>query len=165
LSILTALMLARPLVAAEEHDGDEGPHRPPATRPTTRLVLTGGDGTPPVLLHREMESMGRAFKALQRQINDPAQNASSLVLVAELQQHTMLAKNATPPKNQEDPTADKAQSAADYHGMMLNLLREELNLEEQLMDKQNDKAAETLKSIDELQDQGHKEFQPKKKRD
>jgi hypothetical protein len=156
-------MLARPLLAAEEHD-DEGPRRPPATRPTTRPGGPGGGAGAPVSLHREMESMGRAFKALQKQISDPAQNASSLALVAALQQHTMLAKNATPPKNQEDPNADKAQSAADYHGMMLNLLREELNLEEQLMDKQNDKATETLKSIDELHDQGHKEFQPKKKK-
>ncbi|HSV16105.1 MAG TPA: cytochrome b562, partial [Tepidisphaeraceae bacterium] len=131
----------------------------PAARPTTRP----GGARASVNLNHEMESMGRAFKALQRQINDSAQNASSLALVGELQQHTMLAKSAAVPKNVATPNEDPAQSAADYHGMMLNLLRQELDLEEQLLDNQNDKAAATLKSIDELQDQGHKEFQPKKK--
>src|SRR4051812_48374863 len=86
LGVLTALMLSRPLMAAAHDDDDEGPRRPPATRPTTR---PGGGAGGPVSLHREMETMGREFKALQKQINDPAQNVSSLALVTELQQHTM----------------------------------------------------------------------------
>jgi hypothetical protein len=60
--------------------------------------------------------------------------------------------------------ADRPKHEADYRGMMVNLLRAELDLEEQLIDGKNDKAAETLKSIDELQDQGHKDFQPPKRK-
>jgi len=108
--------------------------------------------------------MGRDFKQLQKQLNDPAQNASSLALVADLQQHTILAKNATPPKLPTVADADRPKHEADFRGMMLNLLRQELDLEEQLLDGKNEKAAATLKSIDEMQDQGHKDFQPKKKK-
>lgn len=130
--------------------------RAPATRPSTR---------PAVSLHREMEAMGRSFKALGKQISDPAQNASSLALLADLQQHTVLAKNVAPPKLPTVTDADRPKHNTDYRGMMITVLRLELELEEQLLEGKNVQATKTLESMHEMEEQGHKEYQlPPKKR-
>lgn len=49
----------------------------------------------------------------------------------------------------------------DYQTIMSNLLRGELDLEEQLRNNQNDKAAETFKSLKGFEDEGHEEFRNK----
>jgi hypothetical protein len=120
----------------------------------------GARGAAPINLEREMSAMDRAFKALQGQIKDKTRNAASLTLVTQLQVATVNSKQAAPPMVNRAPEADRPKMAAEYRSMMLNLLREELDLEEELLKDDNAKAADTLASIDEIQKQGHKEYRP-----
>ena len=141
------------IVRAQEHDEQ----RP---RATTRPAGREGAQT----LEHEMGAIGRAFKALQKQVKDPAQNASSLQLVQQFQVHAATAKGMLPDKIAKAPESDRPKLIADYRKMMNSLLRDSLDLEDQLMDNQNDKAAKTLDGMNELQTEGHKEFRPQRKR-
>ena len=118
-----------------------------------------------VSLQREMESMGRDLDLLHDQVSDPSKNQSSLAAVSDMEQHTLAAKSAAPRSVTTMPTtAANAEKLQDYQGMMINVLRQELDLEEQLQASQNDKATQTLSALEQLEDAGHKEFRPKRNR-
>jgi hypothetical protein len=122
------------------------------------------DDTPPasqpaVSLEHEMEQMGREFKTIRNQLSDPSQNASTIAAVLELEQHTLAAKSAIPRAATTMPTAaDNAAKLADFQATLLNVLRQELDLEEQLRANKNDEAAKTVASIRGLESDGHREF-------
>jgi hypothetical protein len=121
---------------------------------------------PTISLEHEMQAMSQQFKLIRKQVSDPAQNASTLAAVLQLEQHTLIAKSAVPRSATTMPTAaENADKLSDYQATMLNVLRQELDLEEQLRANNNDKAAETVKSIQGLEGEGHKEFRPRRKRD
>jgi len=129
---------------------------------------TSGPGRPgearPVSLERNMEGMERAFKKLQSQISDPAQNASSLELITQMQQQTLASKSQTPKLVSQLPEDQRVKQLAEYRMMMVSLLQQELELENHLLNNENDKAAESLKSIDQLQKDGHKDFRKDKRK-
>lgn len=126
------------------------------------LILLGADA--PKDLHHNMEAMEQPFKQLYKQIKDPSQNSSSLELVMELQRLTLASKTQLPKKVTTMPSTQQAEASNDYRQMMVNLLRQELDLEEQLLNGDNAKAFETLEAMNQLQKDGHKEFRPKRKR-
>jgi len=114
---------------------------------------------PAVSLEHEMEQMGREFKIIRNQVSDPSQNVSTLAAVLELEQHTLAAKSGIPRAATTMPTAaENADKLADFQATLLNVLRQELDLEEQLRANKNDKAAETVASIRGLESEGHREF-------
>ena len=131
-------------------------------RPTT------GPGRPtdarPASLERNMEGMERAFKKLQAQISDPAQNPSSLELITQMQQGTLASKSQTPKIVSQLPEDQRPKQLAEYRMMMVSLLQQELELENHLLNNENDKAAESLKAIDQLQKEGHKDFRKDKRK-
>jgi hypothetical protein len=144
---------------------DETP-RPRPSAPTTRRGPGGPGGNQrgaaqPESIGRAMGAMGRSFATLRKQIKDSSKNESSLAAINELQRATAVAKGQLPPMIRSLPKDDQAKSAGEYRTMMHNLLKLEVDLEDQLLDGKNDKAAETLDQIDELQNQGHKEYRPK----
>lgn len=121
---------------------------------------------PAVSLEREMQGMSQAFRLIRKQVSDPSQNASTLATVLELEKHTLAAKSAVPHSATTMPTdAQNADKLHDYQTTMLNVLRQELDLEEQLRSNDNEKAAATVASIHDLETAGHKEFRPRRKRD
>jgi hypothetical protein len=164
---LTMLGLCLSVAAAASvlraDDDDKGPG--PGGRP-------GGPGGPPprgqqagspVSLGREMGAMGRAYKLIRAQVSDPTKNASTLAAVLDLEQHTLAAKGAVLHSAATMPTADaKAAKHADYQGDMVTLLRHELDLEEALLANDNTKAAKAAADLHDLEEEGHKEFRPKK---
>lgn len=115
-------------------------------------------------LHEAMEGMGKVFKAIKAQVSDPTKNESSLQLVEDLERRTLAAKAMTPRGATTRPTNEQPKYVADYRTDMANLLRVELELEEALLDNQNDKATEAVKTMGDMMAEGHKEFRPKRKR-
>src|SRR4051812_15319264 len=113
-------------------------------------------------LHHNMEAMEKPFKQLGKQISDSSKNESSLQLVLQLQQLTLASKSQIPRKVDRMPATQQAEAKSDYRQMMVNLLRQELDLEEQLINGDNKKAAETVAAMDQLQKDGHAEFRPKR---
>jgi soluble cytochrome b562 len=111
----------------------------------------------------QMETMGSAFKKLRRQVPDPAQNASSLELVAKLRKASVAAQPLTPEKAAKIPEADRARFVAAYAEKMTALIAEIDKLEAALKADKNDEAATALARLGELQKEGHREFRPKKK--
>jgi hypothetical protein len=133
-------------------DNDE--HRPPAPPPPPREREMG--------LHQQMENMGRLFKKLKSQVADSSKNQSSLDLVLQMEQATLAAKSQAPPMVARMPATQQAEGRNDYRQMMVTLFRQELDLEEQLINGDNKTAAETVAAMDKTQDDGHKEFRPKR---
>ena len=109
-------------------------------------------------IHQQMETMGRLYKKLKSQIADSSQNASSLDLVTQMEQATLACKSQIPQKVTRMPTTQQAEAKTDYHQMMVTLLRHELDLEEQLVNGDNAKAAQTVVEMDQTEKDGHKEF-------
>lgn len=135
---------------------------------TSARAEEGKPATPPAGaddLHHGMEAMGKTFKALKGQINDPTKNQSSLALVEELEKQTLAAKGMTPRGASTRPTDERAKYLADYRIDMANLLRGEIELEEALIDGKQDKVAEAFQSLVDQMTEGHKAFRPKRKRD
>lgn len=138
-------------ISAAPAEGTPGPAAKPADR--------DGKG-----LEHNMEVMGETIQQLQAQINDKAQNAASIKLVARLERETLAAKEEVPGKVRRMEGADKDKSVGEYRTMMIGLLRQELELEEHLIAGDNAKAAEVLTAMEELEKQGHTEFRPKRQR-
>ena len=146
--IVAAVAVAFGFVAKAADDDHDTPH--PATMPSRRRREMG--------LHQQMETMGRLYKKLKSQIADSSQNASSLDLVSQMEQATLACKSQIPPKVMRMPTTQQAQAKTDYRQMMVTLFRHELDLEEQLVNGDNTKAAQTVAQMDQTEKDGHKEF-------
>jgi hypothetical protein len=114
-------------------------------------------------LEKDMSRMGRALRKLTAQVKDPAQNASSLALLAEMEKACIDAKDLTPALAATQPADKRANFISDYRAMMVNLLRDFLDLEELLVDGKNDKAPDAIKTIVEAMKEGHKEFRKPEK--
>ena len=108
----------------------------------------------------DMMAMDKAFRALNAQIKDAAQNAASLQAVADMEAATVAAKDAMPPLVAALPAAEQAARIVEYKKEIGKLLRQELDLEEQLLDGNNAKAAETLAAMQATQQEGHRGFRP-----
>jgi hypothetical protein len=159
LGVVLVPVLAVSIYAVARAADEDAPRdrRPPTTGPAQMR----SDQRPPSL-HRDMEAMGRLFKRLKSQVNDASKNDDSLALVAQMQQLTLGTKSLVPAMVAKMPTTQQAQETKNYRHMMIDLFRHELDLEEQLLQGENKKAAEIVATMDELQDDGHKEFRPKR---
>ena len=112
----------------------------------------------------DMMAMDKVFRALNMQVKDPAQNAASLAAVAQMQAATVAAKDGMPPLVAALPEGERAARTVEYKKEMLKLLRQELDLEEQLLDGNNAKAVETLAAMQATQQEGHRGFRPQRGR-
>jgi soluble cytochrome b562 len=173
--VMCTLLAATWLLQTVRADDD---NQPPATRPASRPSEgpggrngmpprgpggpRGGPGARTESLEQAMGAMNRAFNTLKKQIKDPTKNESSLTAVNELERATAVAKGQLPDKIKSMPKDDQAAAIRDYKQMMIGVLKDEVTLEEQLMDGKNDKAAETFNEINDLQNEGHKEYRPER---
>jgi uncharacterized membrane protein YdfJ with MMPL/SSD domain len=112
----------------------------------------------------DMMAMNKAMMALNAQIKDATQNAASLTAVAQMQAATLAAKDGMPPLVAALPEAERAARIVQYKKEIGKLLRQELDLEEQLLDGNNVKAAETLAAMQATQQEGHRGFRPQRGR-
>jgi soluble cytochrome b562 len=135
------VMLACPL-ASRAQDAAAGPKRP----------------------QPDMMAMDKAFRALNAQIKDATQNAASLAAVAQMQAATVAAKDGMPPLVAALPAAEQAARIVEYKKELDKLLRQEIDLEEQLLNGDNAKAADTLAAMQATQQEGHRGFRPQRGR-
>jgi hypothetical protein len=108
----------------------------------------------------DMTAMGRGFRTLGSQIADKTKNDSSLALVAEMEQSSVSAKDAVPPLVAALPDAERGARLVAYKKEMVKLIRQELDLEDQLLDGDNAKAAESVAALNATMQEGHMGFRP-----
>ena len=109
---------------------------------------------------QDMMAMDKVFRALGTQVKDPAQNAASLAAVAQLQAATLASKDGMPPMLAALSDAERPARVTEYKKEIDKLLRQELDLEEQLLDNDNAKAADTLTAMTATMREGHTGFRP-----
>lgn len=124
--------------------------------PATLAAEKKGDSE----LGKAMEDMGKALKAIKKNVKDPTKNEESLKLVAKCQQDALTSKGLLPAMLTKVPEADKAKTLAGYRKMMADTIAALCKLEGQLLDGKNDEAAETLKTLKTLEDDGHEKYNP-----
>lgn len=112
-----------------------------------------------------MEKMGKAFRTLNRQLRDPAKNAESLQLVAEIRGHAEASLKLEPAKTAELPEAQRAKFVADYQAKMRDFIGHIGKLEAALKAGNNDEAVNLTRTMKEAQKEGHKEYKKADKKE
>jgi hypothetical protein len=105
-----------------------------------------------------MQAMNRVFTRLHEQAKDPSQNRSSISLVTDLEWSTFSAKEATPLRATILPDAERRAMLDGYRRQFLKLLRQELDLEEALLNNDNRAAAALITAIETTENEGHEKF-------
>jgi len=119
-------------------------------------VFAQGDHESP--LHDEMEGMNHALRLINRQYTDPAQNASTLALVAEMQKHAETAKTLTPPKASKMSGDQQTQYLNSFHNDLDKLTTEIAALKQAITADQADVAKAEIQKISQLKESSHKEL-------
>ena len=143
-----AAMVAGPAFVSPVQ-GQQGP----ATRPSRQ----GGGGRGPNL-GGDMRAMGQAFQKIVAQYKDPTQNDSTLTYLATFESNVALAKGVLPPTINAMPEADRPKATEQYRLDLRNLLRASLDLEDEILSGDIDKAAASVKTMQDLEKSGHAEF-------
>jgi hypothetical protein len=105
-----------------------------------------------------MQAMNRVFSLLREQAKDPSKNRESISLVTDLEWSTFSAKEATPLRATILPDAERRVMLDDYRRQFLKLLRQELDLEEALLNNDNRAAAALVAAIEATENEGHEKF-------
>ncbi len=149
-----ALQIAAPFVAADT-TAAQAPSAAPAAAPA------GGEEKD-TELEGKMHAVGKAYRKLKKQVADPSQNASSLQLLATMQDGIKASFDLTPAKEADIPDAQKAQFNADYKAGLKDMQDLLAKLGDALSANKNDEAAKIVADIDALQKKSHKSFRKPK---
>ena len=149
IAAVVAAVLCVPLLRAADAPEGEG------KKPTAKA----GD------MHSEMGAINRAYRALNKSVADPAKKDASLASVNEMQLHTVAAKGEIPKTAATQPADKRDQFVAGYRKGIIELLKTEIELEEQIIAGDTAKAAETLKKMKQMEKDGHAIYQPPEDRD
>jgi len=109
-------------------------------------------------LEKSMDKIGKAYRQLKKQIPDPAQNDSSLALLATMEEGAKKALELTPAKASDLPEDQRAKFTDDFHAGIKHLQDNFAKLEAALKAGKNDDAAAIVKEIDAFEKKEHKEF-------
>ncbi len=109
-------------------------------------------------LQKEMETINRDARKLNRQYSDAAQKDSSLQLVAEMQKSAETARDLTPSKAEKLSGAEKTKYLDTFKKDMDSLLTEIHSLKEAIDAGQSDKIKAELDKINQLKMSSHKEL-------
>jgi hypothetical protein len=105
-----------------------------------------------------MQAMNRVFNLLREQAKDSTKNRESISLVTDLEWSTFSAKEATPLRATILSDADRKAMLDGYRRQFLKLLRQELDLEEALLNNDNRAAAALVAAIEATENEGHEKF-------
>jgi soluble cytochrome b562 len=166
LSLLLALPILSPGIAFGQTtppspDGSAAPAA--AAAPTVAPAPAHADSDEKTDLEVRMDHMGRAYRKLKKQIGDPTQNASSLQLVATMQDAAKEALQFTPEKTADLPADQQAKFVEDFKAGIQGMQDEFTKLSDALTAGKNDDAIKIVAEIDALEKKDHKEFRKPKK--
>ena len=113
-------------------------------------------------LETRMDTMGKAVRKLKKQIADPAQNASSLELLASLQKAAREAVEFTPAKAMDLPESQRAKFVDDFRAGIKELQDRLAKLVDALAAGRNDEAVALFNDIQDFEKKEHKEFKKPK---
>jgi len=151
LALLLALPLVSPILSATDTPA-------PGASPSA-----GGGDEKKTELETRMERVGKAFRKLKKQVADPAQNASSLQLLATMQDALKEAVGLTPEKASDLPADQRAKFVDDYKAGIKGMQDEFSRLADALAAGRNGDAVKIVNEIAELEKKDHKEFRRPKK--
>ena len=109
-------------------------------------------------LEIRMDKIGKAFRKLKKQIADPAQNESSLALVAIMEEGARDTLELTPAKAADLPEDQRAKFVDDFHSGIKDLQAGFAKLEAALKAGRNQDAAAIVKDLGALETKDHKVF-------
>jgi soluble cytochrome b562 len=153
LLLLTLPILSPALLA------DDTPAAPPP--PTTAPAAAGTAAAPEEKktdLELRMDRMGKAFRKLRKQVADPTQNASSLQLLATMEDAAKEALEFTPAKAQDLPEDQRPKFVEDFKAGIRGMQDEFAKLRDALTAGKNDDAAKIVAEMLDLEKKDHKEF-------
>jgi hypothetical protein len=122
---------------------------------------TGADARSEQALERpmpHMQAMNRVFTLLREQAKDPSKKRESISLVTDLEWSTFSAKEATPLRATILSDAERKAMLDAYRRQFLKLLRQELDLEEALLNNDTRAAAALITAIETTENEGHEKF-------
>ena len=136
---------------------------PPPVAPNVAPAAAAPDEDKKTDLEMRMDRMGKALRKLKKQVADPAQNASSLELVASMQAAATEALDFTPAKAADLPADQQAKFVDDYKAGIKGMKDEFTKLSAALTAGKNDDAVKLVAEIGDLEKKDHKEFRKPKK--
>lgn len=113
-------------------------------------------------LGKKMSAMNAAFKAVGRQVEDPAKNANTLEQLAIIETNAKAALTLEPEKKAKVPAAEQAKFQAGYQAGMKEFLATVDKMRAALKAGNNAEAAAVYDAMKGQQREGHKEYRIKK---
>lgn len=152
-TLLLALpLLLSPLARAVDAPMTPTPQAPAEAVPAPKVEEKKTD------LEVRMDRIGKAYRKLRKQVADPAQNASSLELIATIQAAAKEAVEFTPAKAQDLPEDQRAKFEEDFKAGINQLQDLFSKLKDAIAAGKNDDAVKIVGQITDLEKKEHKEF-------
>ncbi len=111
-----------------------------------------------------METMNGSFRKLRRQVADPAQNESSLALVAKILKSAEDGSKFLPDQIAKLPTEAQDAAKTSYNDKMKELVATINELSAALKEGKNEDAVKLVEKLKLQEEAGHRDFRPKKKK-
>jgi hypothetical protein len=151
--LLLALPILTPALLADDTPATATP--PPANAPAAAVPAPDEKKTD---LELRMDRMGKAFRKLKKQVADPTQNASSLLLLTTMDDAAKEALDFTPAKAQDLPEDQRAKFEEDFKAGIKGMQDQFAKLRDALTAGKNDDAVKIVADIGDLEKKDHKEF-------
>jgi soluble cytochrome b562 len=129
-----------------------------STAPATAAPAAAPDDDKKTDLELRMDKVSKAFRKLRHQVADPAQNESSLALVATVQAALKEAEDLTPEKADDVPADQRAKFIDDYKSGIKGMEDEFTKLSDALTAGKNADASALVTEIFNLEKKDHKDF-------
>ena len=113
-------------------------------------------------LEESMETIGKSFKTIQKQLPDPAQKDSTLALIAKMKKATSKARAETPQSINKIPAKDRPEFLTDYQSSIDELLGFITDLDKAVQANDLPTANKVVTHILESKREGHSTFIKKK---
>jgi hypothetical protein len=139
----------------------------PTTQPAdgTRGPRTGERGQRgagiPQNVEGAMKGVNRAMRQLRKQIGDASKKDENLKLIGDMERNAVIAKNMPLPDDYLEKAKtdeDRAKLKADYRNDLMKLVRDLLDMEQNVIDGKNDVATKQLDEVQKLRESSHEKL-------